>query len=201
MLPRNLVLIALAALAFTAAGCGSKAATPSVAQVATTTTTSTNGTQSSSSQRDNGRRFSACMRSHGVTKFPDPSSDGGINIRTGPGMNPASPLFQAAQRACQKLMPRPKNVSPAAAAKAQAAMLKFSACMRAHGLKDFPDPTFSGGMVQLGIKKSAGLNPSSPIFQAAQKACQSNMPKPPGATTQSSGGKAEGPGGGVSIAP
>jgi hypothetical protein len=201
MLPRNLVLIALAALAFTAAGCGGKSATPGVAQVATTTTTSANGTQSSSSKGDNGRRFSACMRAHGVTKFPDPSSDGGISIRTGQGLNPASPIFQAAQRACQKLMPRPKNASPAAQAKAQAAMLKFSACMRAHGLKDFPDPTFSGGMVQLGIKKSSGLNPSSPIFQAAQKACQGNMPKPPGATTQSSSGKGQGPSGGVAIAP
>src|SRR3954454_14230745 len=136
MLPRNLMLVALAGLAFAAAGCGGKSATPGVAQVATTTTTSANGTQSSSSQGDNGRRFSACMRSHGVTKFPDPSSDGGINIRTGLGINPESSLFQAAQRACQKLMPRPKNASPAAEAKAQAAMLKFSACMRAHGLKD-----------------------------------------------------------------
>jgi hypothetical protein len=142
------------------------------------------------------------MRSHGVPNFPDPSKDGGINIRTGPGLNPASSQFQAAQRACQKLMPRPKNASPAAQAKAQAAMLKFSACMRAHGLKDFPDPTFSGGMVQLSIGKKNGLNPRSPIFQAAQKACQSEMPKPPsGGGGGKSLGTSQGPASGASIEP
>jgi hypothetical protein len=61
-------------------------------------------------------------------------------------------------------------------------MLKFSACMRSHGLADFPDPTVSDGGVQLslGNKRSSSLNPDSPVFQAAQKACQSLMPGPPG---------------------
>jgi hypothetical protein len=45
--------------------------------------------------------------------------------------------------------------------------VKFAACMRAHGLTNFPDPG-STGAVQIG---GAGLNPASPAFQAAQKAC------------------------------
>jgi hypothetical protein len=57
--------------------------------------------------------FSRCMRSHGVPGFPDPevSADGGISlsIRKGSGLDPNSSRFQAAQRACQKLMPGPKG--------------------------------------------------------------------------------------------
>jgi hypothetical protein len=53
--------------------------------------------------------FASCMRSHGVTKFPDPqvSSGGGVRQVIGPdsGVDPASPTFQAAQKACQKLQP------------------------------------------------------------------------------------------------
>jgi hypothetical protein len=84
-------------------------------------------------------------------------------------------------------------------AKALAQMLKFSACMRAHGLPDFPDPTTAAdGGIQLSIggKKGSGLNPRSPIFQAAQKACQSVMPGPPikggGSTELRQGGPSTG---------
>ncbi len=53
-------------------------------------------------------KFSACMRSKGVN-MPDPKVDGGritMAIRKGtPGFDPRSPRFQAAQKACQKLMP------------------------------------------------------------------------------------------------
>jgi hypothetical protein len=62
--------------------------------------------------------------------------------------------------------------------------LAFSACMRKHGLPDFPDPTFTsaGGIgirVHLGGPNS-DLNPSSPVFQAAQKACGGIIGKPGG---------------------
>jgi hypothetical protein len=56
--------------------------------------------------------FSKCMRSHGVADFPDPvfhAGGGGISIsiKAGPGsdLSPNSPTFQAAQTACQKLLP------------------------------------------------------------------------------------------------
>lgn len=50
--------------------------------------------------------YAACMRKHGVPKFPDPKAgpDGGINLgELGPWAR--SPQFKAAQRACQKLVP------------------------------------------------------------------------------------------------
>jgi hypothetical protein len=78
--------------------------------------------------------------------------------------------------------------SPAQQAKMQAQALKFSACMRSHGVPKFPDPQFSSGRASLQIGRANGIDPKSPIFQAAQKACQKNMP---GATSTQSG-----PGGG-----
>jgi hypothetical protein len=42
--------------------------------------------------------FANCMRSHGITDFPDPMPGGGFNI---PG-NTNSPQFEAADNACQR---------------------------------------------------------------------------------------------------
>jgi hypothetical protein len=50
--------------------------------------------------------------------------------------------------------------------------------MRAHGLADFPDPSSQG--LQIGGGPGSDLNPGSPRFQAAQKACRSLMPGPKG---------------------
>ncbi len=128
----------------------------------------------------NALKFSACMRSHGVPGFPDPNGQGAIAISSSMGIDPNSPQFQAAQQACAKELPGGRP-SPQQLAKAKQAMLSYSACMRAHGLPDFPDPTFSGGNIGLRLRGGPGsdLNPSSPTFQAAQKACQSDLPGKP----------------------
>jgi hypothetical protein len=129
-------------------------------------------------QVPNGAKFAACMRSHGVPNFPDPNGQGAISISPSTGVNPDSPKFRAAQQACEKLLPNGGKPSPAQEAKARKQALEFSACMRAHGLPNFPDPTFSNGRVSIGIKgkRGSGVDPSSPKFQAAQKACQDKLP-------------------------
>jgi hypothetical protein len=48
------------------------------------------------------------------------------------------------------------------------APVKFSACMRAHGVPNFPDPGSGGG---ISISSGSGINPASPAFQDAQKKC------------------------------
>jgi hypothetical protein len=118
------------------------------------------------------------MRSHGVPNFPDPGSGGGLSIGPGSGIDPSSPKFRAAQQACQKLLPNGGQPSPQQRAKMQAALLAFSACMRSHGVPDFPDPTFAGGGARLSLNGGPGsdLNPQSPRFQAAQTACQGKLP-------------------------
>jgi hypothetical protein len=48
-------------------------------------------------------KFARCMRSHGVTNFPDPTSGGSIALGGGSNINPKSPTFQTAQATCTKL--------------------------------------------------------------------------------------------------
>ncbi len=67
-------------------------------------------------------------------------------------------------------------------------MLAFSACMRAHGLKDFPDP--SNGGIQLHSGPGSDLDPNNPIFQKAQPACQKDLPFQSAPGTAKSGGGA-----------
>jgi hypothetical protein len=50
-------------------------------------------------------KFAQCMRSHGVPKFPDPKPGGALSLGVKAGVDPNTPQFQTAQRACQKLVP------------------------------------------------------------------------------------------------
>ena len=55
---------------------------------------------------DQGLRFVACMRSHGIADMPDPSAQGGgVGLRLPRGLNVNSPVFKSAQQACHKLLP------------------------------------------------------------------------------------------------
>ena len=189
----------LAAVALLAAGCGG-GSSPSVAALGTTTSGSTasgGSTPSASGQGASGQggpsltmktqdgfKFSACMRAHGLPNFPDPNSQGAISVGPGSGIDPSSPKFQAAQKACQSVLPNGGPPTPQQLAKMEQKALAFSACMRKHGLPDFPDPQFSsGGGIGIRIRlggPNSDLNPSSPVFQAAQKACRGIIGKPPG---------------------
>jgi hypothetical protein len=130
--------------------------------------------------------YSQCMRAHGVTNFPDPNGQGQLFIQGSPGsgLDPNSPTFQAAQKACQSKMPAPTKAEQEQALQNA---LKMSECMRNHGIKDFPDPDVHGGHISLSINGSPGsdLNPNNPLFQAAQKACMPYAPK--GATNTKTG--------------
>lgn len=169
-----LVLAALASLGLIAAGCGNPSS-QEVAQVDSTATTTTSSESPGGSSSANPAAFSACMRSHGVPEFPDPDSDGRIRFRD--PTDPESSRFRAARQACRKLEPEESPLTPAEQAQEQAQLLKFAACMRAHGLPKFPDPQPTGG---LSIDKNSGLDPSSQQFKAAEKACEELLPGRPG---------------------
>jgi ABC-type branched-subunit amino acid transport system ATPase component len=56
----------------------------------------------------------ACMRSHGVTNFPDPTFSGStVNFHIPAGMNAHSKQFAQARRTCERLIPEglPKSES------------------------------------------------------------------------------------------
>ena len=160
-----LLAAAPACLALVAAACSSPAKT------------GTGAAPASGSARHSELAFSRCMRAHGITAFPDPNSQGGIALNAGPGtgIDPKSPQFKAAYRACRSLLPPRRPLSPAQQAAAKAQGLKFAQCMRAHGISDFPDPNSQGGF-QIQASAGSGLDPNNPRFQAANKACEHDLP-------------------------
>ncbi len=193
-----------------AAGCGGAKPRASVASLGSTTTTATtpagtispggavgdSGPQATSSGGGavgeltmagaggvaQMSKYAGCMRKNGVPNFPDPNAQGQISISSSAGIDPGSAQFQQAQQTCQKLLPNGGQPSPAQQAQARTHALAFSACMRAHGEPNFPDPQFGpGGRVTMKISVGAGLDPRLPQFQAAQTACQKDRLGLPGA--------------------
>jgi hypothetical protein len=183
---------ALAGTALLVAGCGgtSPAGAVQVASLPTASATAT-ATSSATSHRGDALKFSQCMRAHGVSKFPDPNADGGIAINAGPGssLDPNGAQWKAAEAACKQYAPQGgAPLDPKAAADLQKQFLAYAKCMRDHGITAFPDPKFEDNHVSLSLPQS--INPNSTKFKAADKACQSLMPRPPGGgqgPTQSGG--------------
>ncbi|MGZ4175297.1 MAG: hypothetical protein ACXVR1_02690 [Solirubrobacteraceae bacterium] len=132
-------------------------------------------------------KFANCMRTSGVPNFPDPSAGGGLLVRPGSGLNPASPAFQAAQKHCARLQPGGAE-GPGRPTKAQVQRaLTFAKCVRAHGLSRFPDPltTSPNGhgpiIVLQGMMfvPGSGFDPRSPAFRQAASHCGVRLPSPP----------------------
>jgi hypothetical protein len=188
--PREAVSLAAAliALGVLVTGCGGNSPTGGVASLSshasktsTTSSTAAGSTGGGESSPDSQAvAYSACMRSHGVPNFPDPKvSTNGNEVKVAIGINPSisgNPQFKSAQQACSKLLPGggpgsgPNHqISP----QEQSQYLKAAACIRSHGIPNFPDPTFSGGGVHI---EHQGLNESSPAFKAAVQACESLIP-------------------------
>lgn len=167
---------ATVALAVTVAGCSGGSTSPTVpaagSQSATTAAAAGGSGSSGSTALAQAVAYSHCMRSHGVSNFPDPvqTPSGGYGYRT-VGIDPNSAAFQGALQACKDL-PSPwsstgQQLTPAQ----QQAWLNWARCIRTHGLPDFPDPTFSGSEVH-----AAGVGTNSPQLQQAMSACKPHMP-------------------------
>ncbi len=157
--------VAVMLLTVLAAACTGAHAGPGVAQV------SPSASASDSSRTATGpAAFGACMRSHGIANFPD---SGQIDLGK-LGVDPNLSTFQAAQRACQPLLDTGAGGHRIPAAD-QARFLAFSACMRSDGVPNFPDPDFSSGATIV-MGPGGAIDPSSPQFQAAQKACAHYLP-------------------------
>ena len=179
---QTVVVGVLAALSFLTTACAGGSAPHGVASLnkARTATTSRSNTpagpgSSASSGPTEAQllKYAECMRSHGLSDFPDPvpAPGGGYAFKVEPGLNPRSPTpqFKAATTACQKdVPPSLEHLTPAEMA---ANALKYSQCMRSHGEPDFPEPN-SQGLIKI-TGPSGVMGPSSPEFQRAQKACQS----------------------------
>jgi hypothetical protein len=188
--PFTLMAAGAACLVLLTTGCSKSSRGPSVAALTTPTAAASSPVGSDSAPASSSPpkgeagllAYSQCMRSHGVPDFPDPVGNS-LQLRASQGsdLDPTSPQFVAAQNACKALQPGGGPGGTVSAAQ-QANALKYSACMRQNGVPSFPDPVFSNGGAQL---KITNIDPNSPQFVAAQKACQSLQPF--GGQTDSSG--------------
>ena len=154
----------LAAVALLAAGCGGGAKL-SVARIGTTTATTTASPPAPTAEWV---EYSGCLDSHGAPNTP--ARDGGILLDG--GGDPTS--LAAAQKACRSLLPA--GGAPRRLTRSQmTAWLRYSACMRQHGVLDFPDPEFVDGDTGV-VLDARGVDPHAPVFHAASAACRDSFP-------------------------
>jgi hypothetical protein len=179
--PRSLLLASalagLVGLSLLAAACGGSPESH-VAQLSSTTTTQStpsSTTSAASAQLNAALALSRCMRSHGVTNFPDPGPQGQFP----PFHSDSAAAKQAsmlAENACKSLLPRGGSEgTPQDRREKFAFALTVARCLRAHGFPNFPDPTASS---QGGQSLSrAGIDTNSSQFQAAEMACETQARK------------------------
>jgi hypothetical protein len=122
--------------------------------------------------------YMQCMRSHGMANFylthqgstadENPSTTiGFLPYGVVNDVNTSSPQFQAANKACQHLIPGRPPPPPTAAQ--LRSMVRGATCMRAHGFPEFPDPDVQNGQLVSNLPTSIDI--SSPQFLAALKIC------------------------------
>jgi hypothetical protein len=165
----GLLVAALAGAGVLAAGCSSGPGDPGVAGAAASpsVSASASGAASGAGAAAKAVEYAACMRSHGVSKFPDPTVKNGsvgFNITPADGIDQSSPQYQSAIQACQSL--RGGGTSNSQSSANLAKELKFAECMRTHGVSGFPDPNKNGG-----FSGTSSVNPQSATFQNAQLTC------------------------------
>ena len=124
--------------------------------------------------------FVNCMRTHGEPNMPEPVLQGHsvhIAIHPGSGVDPGSPQFNAAFKACKHLASAGKGSPPGGPTITpadQAAYLKAVACMRSHGFPKFPDPVFTANNVT--FKSTTPINTNTPQYQRALATCDKLIP-------------------------
>jgi hypothetical protein len=159
MSARTAAIVATAGLALLPAGCGGSSSNPPAV------TAPKNGAVA----------FAGCVRSHGVPNWPDPNSSGVFDKSklTPQQLGASGSRVQAAQTACQHLLPSGSAPSAARAQQVRAQALSFSECVRRHGVPNFPDPASDG---RIPDPAGVGINQGSPKFEAANQACGKYRP-------------------------
>jgi len=131
-----------------------------------------------------------CMRGHGVPDFPDPSASGGYTLTSngslqgnGGAISIGGSQVQAAYGDCRHLLPGGPSIAQLEQdvqqeqqrqEQALPGLLKYSQCVRGHGVPNFPDPGQKGQSQPPG--NGGAVNLDSPQVQAALSACQHLLP-------------------------
>jgi hypothetical protein len=173
---RPLAALALVALiGVISAGCGANA--PSETGTASSSgaassagTAGGTGTGGTKKATDQGKavKFAECIRGHGVPHFPDPDAKGDFVF----GIDVSPAVWKKAVDACKDLEP-PGALSGRRSPKQQSAALRFAACIRRNGVKDFPDPVNGDPLVDTTKIPSSNRPGGMTILNAAMKKCGS----------------------------
>ncbi len=165
---RPLAALALIAMVVLVSACGSSAS------VETGTGSGSGGGDPTATAHEKGVKFAGCMRSNGVSEFPDPGASGKLTIdaiANGSSLNTSTPAFRQAISACKDLEPAGFMGSKRSSQQQEAA-LKFAECIRENGVKDFPDPLPNGPLVDTGRIPSAATTSGMSILKAAMQKCR-----------------------------
>jgi hypothetical protein len=141
------------------------------------------GANNTAANADQAVKFAECMRKNGVSGFPDPSAAGKLTIdavANGSSLNTSTPAFTQAISACKDLEPA-GFMGSKRSPQLQAAALKFARCIRANGVKDFPDPTPNGPLIDTKRIPSAAEPGGMSMLHAAMGKC-SNVAAAAGVT-------------------
>jgi hypothetical protein len=178
----GLIVVALLGIGVMIGACGGGSPEQGVVSLGNTTATSGSSAAqggSAASRDDSALAYTHCMRTHGEPSMPEPSFHGGhisIKINATSGVDPGSPQFKAANNACKRLVRDTgggavgNTITPAE----QADYLKAAACMRSHGVPNFPDPTFKDDSVEFNSPTPIDTNSSQ--YKRALAACQRLIP-------------------------
>jgi hypothetical protein len=161
----------IAAILVLAACSGGGSGGPGVASVSSSSVGSPSAGRSTTSPSAVG--YSRCMRDHGVPNYPDPTSSNAVIKVTAQQLGVGSSQLQAAQHACQPLIPSTGDTveqqqelqcaqtgdCPQAVIEQWMSGLRMLArCLRTHGEPNWPDP----------IIASLGGHPPAPHYPYEQ---------------------------------
>jgi hypothetical protein len=163
---RPLAALAVIALVTLISACGSSAPAE--------TGTGSGGGNNTGGDAQKAVKFARCMRSNGVSTFPDPNGSGKLTIEAvanGSSLDTSSPAFKQALSACKTLEPAGFTGGKRSSQQQQAG-LRFAQCIRANGVEDFPDPIPNGPLVDTNRIPSSNLPGGMSILHAAMQKCR-----------------------------
>ncbi len=125
--------------------------------------------------------YARCMRSHGVPKYPDPSSSNelanGLPKVSLQQLEVSSSRYQAAQNACAHLLPNGGQLTQTQSQEDLNAMRRYARCMRSHGLPNWPGPTYdSAAGWGFNLVHVHGFDPNSPQIDHKMSECSRQLP-------------------------
>jgi hypothetical protein len=185
MRKRTAWLAAATALAATTAiaACGSTSPTHS------SSASASGGVSSNSNQaqiHNQSVAFSRCVRTHGVSNFPDPPTNGGYGLKSFAqqsngrtmsinGVSVSAPAFRSAMVHCNRYLPEGPPATSAGLAYSRAAAVRYGRCMRSHRI-NIPDPTVQAGPgghgIGVRVDIPTGMTQNSPAFVNADQYCE-----------------------------